>query len=268
MSSDRYELLAAIRANPDDDAPRLEFADWLDRQGESDFAQLIRLELERDRLQKTDPRRRELNDRAMALWRRMPDDCRPPGVTTLMKRGLPFFVESGVLALRDAIDRLGPYAPEPFVFLHGDLQQHNEAEAELVRGGPDRIGEAIRELFGSPWVREWFELQIESIRLTEERVLWMTGPGHLTGLEALSVKDGADDNAVRALCQADLRRLNTLAMQEVRRSCGEEFLLTSDSVYALLDSPVIERLEGLLLLGYWLADDGLRCLQSRPESPR
>src|SRR5262245_54134627 len=109
MPSDRWEWLAAIRANPDDDAPRRAFADWLDQQGESDFARLIRLELERDRLPRTDLRRRELNQQAMALWRKMPDDCHPPGVTTLMKRGLPFFIESGALALRDAIDRLGPY---------------------------------------------------------------------------------------------------------------------------------------------------------------
>src|SRR5262245_1315877 len=97
MPSGRFELLAAIRANPDDDAPRLAFADWLDRQGESDFARLIRLELDRDRLPRTDARRRELNEQAMALWRKMPGDCRPAGVTTLMKRGLPFFIESGVL---------------------------------------------------------------------------------------------------------------------------------------------------------------------------
>jgi uncharacterized protein (TIGR02996 family) len=261
MPSGRLELLAAIRAHPDDDAPRLAFADWLDQQGESDFARLIRLELERDRLPRTEPRRRELNEQALALWRKMPADCRPAGVTTLMKRGLPWYIDSGVLALRDAIDRLGPYAPQPFVFLSGNRQPHNEAEAELAQGGPDRIGVALRELFGSRWVREWFELQLDSIRLTEERIRWMTGPGNLTGLEVLSVKDGADDDAVRALCQADLPRLHTLAIQEVRRGAGgEPSLLTTATVLALLDSPLLARLEGLILFGYWLEDDGLLAL--------
>src|SRR5688572_32087161 len=155
MPSSRFEFLAAIRADPDDDAPRLEFADWLDRQGESDFARLIRLELERDRLPKTDSRRQELNQQAMALWRKMPKQCHPTGVITLMKRRLPFFIDSGVLALRDAIDQLGPYAPQPFVLLSGDFQTHQEAEAQLAQGGPDRIGDAVRDLFSSPWVREW-----------------------------------------------------------------------------------------------------------------
>ena len=209
---------------------------------------------------RTDPRRREFNEQAVALWRKMPGDCRPAGVTTLMKRGLPYYIESGVLALRDAIDRLGPYAPQPFVFLAGGFQPDQEAEAELAQGGPDRIGVALRDLFGSRWVREWFELQVESIRLTEERVRWMTGPGNLTGLEALSVKDGADDDAVRTLCQADLPRVNTLAIQEVMLSVGGPSLLTTATVLALLDSPLMARLEALMLIGYWLTDDGLRAL--------
>jgi uncharacterized protein (TIGR02996 family) len=260
MSGGRLELLAAIRANPDDDAPRRAFADWLDRHGESDFARLIRLELERDRLPRTDPRRRELNEQAMALWRKMPAECRPASVTTLMKRGLPFFISSGILGLHDAIDRLGPYAPRPFVLLSGDIPRDTEAEAELARGGPDRVGSALRELFGSRWVREWFELQLQNVRLTEERVRWMTGPGNLTGLEALSVQDGADDGAVRALCRADLPRVHTLAIQEVRRSVGESSLLTTAAILALLESPLMTRLEGLILFGHWLGNDGLQAL--------
>ena len=88
----------------------------------------------------------------------------------------------------------------------------------------------------------------------------MIEPDNLTGLVALSVTDGADDDAVRVLCQAHLPQLNMLAIQEVRRSCGEESLLTTASVHTLLDSPLMERLEGLLLLVHWLVDDALRAL--------
>src|SRR6516164_11630700 len=88
----------------------------------------------------------------------------------------------------------------------------------------------------------------------------MIEPDNLTGLVALSVTDGADDDAVRVLCQAHLPQLNMLAIQEVRRSCGEESLLTTASVHTLLDSPLMERLEGLLLLVHWRVDDALRAL--------
>jgi uncharacterized protein (TIGR02996 family) len=47
--SDREAFLAAIRATPDEDTPRLVFADWLDEQGDrpsADWAKLIRLQVE------------------------------------------------------------------------------------------------------------------------------------------------------------------------------------------------------------------------------
>lgn len=40
--TDREALLAAVRESPDDDLPRLVFADWLDDRGESDRAAFIR----------------------------------------------------------------------------------------------------------------------------------------------------------------------------------------------------------------------------------
>lgn len=43
-------LLAAVRANPDDDLPRLVFADWLDENGDTDRAEFIRLQVELPRL--------------------------------------------------------------------------------------------------------------------------------------------------------------------------------------------------------------------------
>ena len=43
---EREAFLRAIFADPDNDMPRLVFADWLDDQGESDWAELIRLQCE------------------------------------------------------------------------------------------------------------------------------------------------------------------------------------------------------------------------------
>ena len=48
--SDREALLAAIRQFPDDDAPRLVFADWLQERDEHDRAELIRVQVARARL--------------------------------------------------------------------------------------------------------------------------------------------------------------------------------------------------------------------------
>ncbi|MCI0703269.1 MAG: TIGR02996 domain-containing protein [Planctomycetia bacterium] len=59
--SDRDALLAAILANPDEDTPRLVYADWLDEHGDAKdkkHAQLIRAQCELAKLDKEDPSER------------------------------------------------------------------------------------------------------------------------------------------------------------------------------------------------------------------
>jgi uncharacterized protein (TIGR02996 family) len=50
MSSDRDSLLAAIRAHPEEDTPRLMFADWLEEHGDEVRAEFVRLQCELARL--------------------------------------------------------------------------------------------------------------------------------------------------------------------------------------------------------------------------
>ena len=59
----REVLLQAVYAAPDDDIPRLVFADWCDERGEPERAELIRLQVELTR----DPDRPDLLDRERAL---------------------------------------------------------------------------------------------------------------------------------------------------------------------------------------------------------
>jgi uncharacterized protein (TIGR02996 family) len=57
--SDAPALLAAIRAAPDDDAPRLIYADWLDEHGQPERAEFIRVQCELARRKNRALRRRE-----------------------------------------------------------------------------------------------------------------------------------------------------------------------------------------------------------------
>lgn len=52
---DPAPLLAAIASNPDDDLPRLVYADWLDEQGDPDRAEFIRLQCHTVRVGPLDP---------------------------------------------------------------------------------------------------------------------------------------------------------------------------------------------------------------------
>src|SRR3954452_12765893 len=60
-------LLAAVLTAPDDDAPRLVYADWLDEHGRPERAAFIRLQVELARVPRHDPRREVLARKAGRL---------------------------------------------------------------------------------------------------------------------------------------------------------------------------------------------------------
>jgi uncharacterized protein (TIGR02996 family) len=63
-------FLGAILAEPDDDTPRLVFADWLEEHGDLDRATFIRLQCEVARLWERDPRWGDLQDQVEKLWKK------------------------------------------------------------------------------------------------------------------------------------------------------------------------------------------------------
>jgi uncharacterized protein (TIGR02996 family) len=60
-------FLRTILANPDDDAPRLIYADWLDEQGDADRAEFIRLQIRLAHLPSDHPEQRSLQSRSEEL---------------------------------------------------------------------------------------------------------------------------------------------------------------------------------------------------------
>ncbi|HEX5273253.1 MAG TPA: TIGR02996 domain-containing protein, partial [Gemmataceae bacterium] len=65
--TDEEALLRAVIADPDDDAPRLIYADWLDEQGKADRAEFIRVQCALQAAPPGDPRRPAWLDREVAL---------------------------------------------------------------------------------------------------------------------------------------------------------------------------------------------------------
>jgi uncharacterized protein (TIGR02996 family) len=66
----RDDLLQAIVENPDDDARRLLFADWVEDHGELERAEFIRVQIELAKLPNVDNRRPALEQRETALLAR------------------------------------------------------------------------------------------------------------------------------------------------------------------------------------------------------
>jgi uncharacterized protein (TIGR02996 family) len=62
-------FLQAIIAEPDENAPRLIYADWLEEQGDQDLAEFIRVQCELDHLEPSDRRGKRLRERVQSLIR-------------------------------------------------------------------------------------------------------------------------------------------------------------------------------------------------------
>src|SRR5690242_5801815 len=67
--SEGDSLYQAILANPDDDAPRLVYADWLDEHGQPERAEFIRVQCAMARIPPHTARWRPLHERSVRLER-------------------------------------------------------------------------------------------------------------------------------------------------------------------------------------------------------
>src|SRR5262245_24075479 len=84
--SDEAALLAAIIAHPDEDTPRLIFADWLDQHGQPERAEFIRLQCGPEN-EAADKRAAELEERNRAEW--LADVPQFPHTPWFFNRGFP-----------------------------------------------------------------------------------------------------------------------------------------------------------------------------------
>ncbi len=90
-------FLQAICESPDDDAPRLIFADWLEERGDPRGA-FIRAQCVLERLDPADPIRQELEDEAQALLDRHEEEWTAPlhGVASKFRFRRGFVEEAAV----------------------------------------------------------------------------------------------------------------------------------------------------------------------------
>src|SRR5262245_7442868 len=126
--TDGAALLEAIRANPDEDTPRLAYADWLDESATTEAdparARFIRLQVERATI---GPRRRSpLLARAEQL---------DAEVATLLNRFRDVWLEALPAAARRPLS-------DEFLFSRGFLNMVQLSAAEVPTGSP------------GPWARE------------------------------------------------------------------------------------------------------------------
>jgi uncharacterized protein (TIGR02996 family) len=187
-SADEEALLRAVWDAPNDDAPRLVYADWLDEHGNADRAEFIRVQCERTGADPTDARYSKLERREAALWKKHRVKWTrglPP--STVFRRGFPI---TGTISL--PIRSLHPlslsgwdFAPAVHLGLHGSL---SALDAVADWPGLDRVG----------------ALQLKGAKVTGHKLArFLASPRlrNLTALEFLQVFD-LGEAGVRALVES------------------------------------------------------------------
>jgi uncharacterized protein (TIGR02996 family) len=127
--SDEDALLAAIAAHPDEDTPRLMYADWLDEHGDPVRAEFIRVQIEAARVERLSQAEQT---RAAAVLKRdrvltavYRDELLGPlaplarSADTYFRRGFVSLVRLPVGAFLDHADRLAAHRPRPGVRVTG-----------------------------------------------------------------------------------------------------------------------------------------------------
>jgi uncharacterized protein (TIGR02996 family) len=277
-------FLEDIIAHPDDDAPRLIFADWLDEQGSSARAEFIRSQIERIRLPDWDARQvwlwlreQELLAQHGRKWKEdLPsikgmnwDGFRRGFVATaiftsfaeLRANAAACWAATPLEAItvrwprrKEKVETLGPIAG----LRHLSINMRVLEQREVVR------------LAASPLLSTLRTLTIDGGGLGVEGVRHLLASPHLGNLTALRLPNNdIGDGVISALLEA--RSLTALAELDLSNTArygryGEDPYIDSAAVAALAAWPGLARLRSLNLSGNDVGRDGLRALLRSPHA--
>lgn len=204
--SDEDALLAAIIANPDDDTPRLVYADWLDENGQPERAEFIRVQIEVASWESSKKRApeqsarltrfRELVERHATEWKA---DLGASAAGAIFRRG---FVEELEISPED-LPRIGPQR----------LRKHPIRLVSVTATGFDRpdATQFFRSLAAWGGLGRLRELRLRGFTISAVSVSELTAA--TGGLKSLDLSGcEVDDDTIVALAElpllADLRELH------------------------------------------------------------
>jgi uncharacterized protein (TIGR02996 family) len=226
--SDEVGLLRGILDAPDDDVPRLGYADWLEERGDV-RAEFIRTQCAAARMAAGDDRLAALRERAWQLLARHGRDwCAPLGLEPAaceFRRGFVEKVEITAERFLERAETLLASAPIRRVhFLHA---------AGHVGG-----------LAACPWLRRLSALDLSgNSAVRDPEVAALAASEHLSGLTSLDLSScSMDQPGVESLASAAaLRGLRRLRLA----GCG----IRRDGLQAILNSPVLRGVRELDVRG-------------------
>lgn len=270
---ERAAFLEAIRSAPDDDGPRLVFADWLEEQGETERAEFVRGQIELERKPKRGSARGELAERVDQLKKKHFEAWFKP-LSALCLGEMPIrrgFVESMEMVAQKFLD----HAPVVFAAEPVGVFKFHDASAtivrELVKFDPlvmvrkltiyrCEIRHATMRLMAeSPRVASLRWLNLGENRIGPSGAAALAESEHFANLEFLDVRHNSlgSDGASALAGSSRLKKLRHLDL------CGDR--VTAEDAVRLIRS---ESLPALTDLGVWynrLGDEGAAAIAAEPK---
>ncbi len=246
MHTEAEAFLQRILADPDDDAPRLVYADWLDDRGDP-RGEFIRVQVALAHLPDDSPRRPPLAAAERELLDAFRDEWAAPF------RGLA----SGLEFRRGFVDEV-KVAARPFL----------ANAADLFAAGPVRhvhlldVGGHLPAIVRTPLLARLSALTVYAQHAGEPLARLVAGCPHLAGLRALHVgRNRLGDEGVMALAASPhLANLEDLDLSE--NEIGEA------GARALAGSPNLSALKRLELAGNHVGPAGAEALATSDRLPR
>jgi uncharacterized protein (TIGR02996 family) len=285
MSGDTARgFLEDIVAHPDEDAPRLIFADWLDENGDADRAEFIRVQVERARLPEWDARQVRLRLREQELikkhWREWKKELpRIRGVTWEgFRRG---FVASAKFfsfaVLRAKASACWAATPVEAVTIRWPRRNEGVESIAPIAGLRELSINATavdrREvglLAEAPLLSTLRALNIRDCGLGVEGFRSLVASPRLGNLTALRMPSNSIGNGgISALFEAtSLTSLEELDLSESEHygRYGEDPVIEASGMEALAAWPGMTRLRSLSLSGNDVRRRGLRALLRSPRA--
>ncbi len=223
--SDEPALLAAILAHPDEDTPRLIYADWLDENGKAERAEFIRIQCAPNADEAAEDRAAELEERNRVKW--LAGLPQFPGALWEFRRGFPEYLD---VPAELFLERYHAFARVPWLRFLSVHAGHNSE---------------VRDFTNRPWNPRWIEIELQA---------------HPTGLLFEDDYDNTPAIAAIANCPqvAQLRRLHLsmfdLTDDGVQALAGSRYLsqlqrLQLSYVYHPDLGPLRERFGDRLVVG-------------------
>jgi uncharacterized protein (TIGR02996 family) len=204
--TDRDALLAAITANPDEDTPRLVYADWLQEHDEADRAEFIRVQCRLEHVSRRSAEGKQLAKREKELQAKLFGHLDALGFAALtFRRGFVGTVTAGLLHFRDNAAALtAEDAPAFWLKLEED-----ERDSILWESDFEDYATAVGELGDRAELRRCVALDLPCLGMDPASYFFESD--HLTNLRRLNFPDneaGPNVEAVASPTFANLRWAN------------------------------------------------------------